>query len=172
MSQDFRLVSSETVPLTKAVALQHRDMEPSPTERELEAERDELREWKAKAIERARDEVLAEQASVPLTRERLKEFAKDNPPPDSWFGEEQASEATMTDIYETITELDRLYNEVIQLRERDNRVLKDARRQLYDLGRDNQRLREALHRINAATNSELGMARLIAREALEGGDDE
>jgi len=57
-----------------------------------EAERDELREWKAKAIERARDEVLAEQASEPLTRERLKEFAKDNPPPDSWFEEEQASE--------------------------------------------------------------------------------
>ena len=33
-----------------------------------------------------------EQATEPLTRERLKEFAKDNPPPDSWFEEEQASE--------------------------------------------------------------------------------
>ena len=45
-------------------------------------------------------------------------------------------------------------------------------KQVEELKAENERLREALHRINSATNSELGMVRLIAREALEGGDDE
>ena len=46
-------------------------------------------------------------------------------------------------------------------------------KRIAELREENERLREALHRINSATNSELGMVRLIAREALEsGGDDE
>ena len=38
--------------------------------------------------------------------------------------------------------------------------------EIADLRAEVERLRDALHRINSAPNSELGMVRLIAREAL------
>jgi len=51
-------------------------------------------------------------------------------------------------------------------------LLQTAECRVTQLEAENERLRDALHRINSAPNSELGMVRLIAREALEGGDDE
>jgi hypothetical protein len=77
----------------------------------------------------------------------------------------------MSDIYETIAELDRIYNEVIQLRERDNGVLQDAKRQLYDLGRDNARLRQALEKIANGEMLDIITATDIAVRALEGGEE-
>jgi len=66
-----------------------------------------------------------------------------------------------------------------RLRERSEELTKLCSDRLCQRWDDNteyraeiERLRDALHRINSAPNSELGMVRLIAREALEGDDDE
>jgi len=71
-------------------------------------------------------------------------------------------------------ENERLHDELRQGRDYQTYRFTIQRRdaEIAALRAEIERLRDALHRINSAPNSELGMVRLIAREALEGGDDE